>query len=62
MLPKNKLRQRRLDRLLIFPDEEHPHALNITRHYDLGESVEEALERVLRREDLAAVDSSRSDS
>ncbi|KAK0547664.1 54S ribosomal protein L23, mitochondrial [Tilletia horrida] len=37
MLPKNKLRQRRLDRLKIFPGEEHPYTSNIARRYDLGD-------------------------
>ncbi|CAD6885715.1 unnamed protein product [Tilletia controversa] len=36
MLPKNKLRERRLDRLKIFPDEEHPYKSNILTRYDLG--------------------------
>ena len=35
MLPKNKLRDRRLERLLVFPDNEHPYAENILRRYDL---------------------------
>ncbi|RKP14994.1 50S ribosomal protein L13 [Piptocephalis cylindrospora] len=35
MLPKNRLRDGRLKRLLIFPDEEHPYAQNIVRRYDL---------------------------
>lgn len=26
MLPKNKFRDRRLERLLVFPDEDHPYA------------------------------------
>jgi large subunit ribosomal protein L13 len=36
MLPKNTLRDRRLSRLLIFPDEEHPYEQNILRRYDLA--------------------------
>ncbi|KAE8214967.1 hypothetical protein CF327_g1698 [Tilletia walkeri] len=36
MLPKNKLRERRLDRLKIFPDEDHPYKSNILTRYDLG--------------------------
>lgn len=35
MLPKNKLRDRRLERLLVFPDNEHPYAQNILKRYDL---------------------------
>lgn len=35
MLPKNTLRDRRLDRLLIFPDSEHPYEQNILKRYDL---------------------------
>jgi large subunit ribosomal protein L13 len=35
MLPKNTLRDRRLDRLLIFPDAEHPYEQNILKRYDL---------------------------
>lgn len=37
MLPKNKLRDRRLERLKIFVDEEHPYAANISRRYDVVE-------------------------
>ncbi|KAH7099624.1 60S ribosomal protein L23 [Auriculariales sp. MPI-PUGE-AT-0066] len=37
MLPKNKLRQRRLDRLRIFPDEEMgPFKINILRRWEDG--------------------------
>ncbi|PWN51420.1 putative MRPL23-mitochondrial ribosomal protein, large subunit [Violaceomyces palustris] len=35
MLPKNKHRDRRLERLKIFPGEKHPYAQNITKRYDL---------------------------
>jgi large subunit ribosomal protein L13 len=38
MLPKNRLRDVRLKRLLIFPDEKHPYAANIIKRHD--ESVE----------------------
>ncbi|PWN95810.1 60S ribosomal protein L23 [Tilletiopsis washingtonensis] len=38
MLPKNKLRDRRLERLKIFPDEAHPYAANIVKRYDLGDA------------------------
>jgi large subunit ribosomal protein L13 len=34
MLPKNRLRDVRLKRLLIFPDEKHPYAANIVKRYD----------------------------
>ncbi|KAJ1973353.1 54S ribosomal protein L23, mitochondrial [Dimargaris verticillata] len=34
MLPKNRLRAVRLDRLLVFPDEKHPYLANITKAYD----------------------------
>ncbi|KAK9711453.1 54S ribosomal protein L23, mitochondrial [Basidiobolus ranarum] len=34
MLPKNKVRELRLSRLLIFPDEKHPHEGNIIKRYD----------------------------
>ncbi|KAJ2333825.1 54S ribosomal protein L23, mitochondrial [Coemansia sp. RSA 1836] len=34
MLPKNRLRQVRMGRLLIFPDAEHPYADNIMKRYD----------------------------
>ncbi|CEH13790.1 50s ribosomal protein l13 [Ceraceosorus bombacis] len=37
MLPKNRLRDRRLERLKIFPDEEHPYEANIIKRYDLGD-------------------------
>ena len=37
MLPKNKLRRDRMQRLLIFPDEEHPYANNITRFHEMPE-------------------------
>jgi large subunit ribosomal protein L13 len=35
MLPKNKLRQRRLERLKIFPGEDHPYSANILTRYDI---------------------------
>jgi hypothetical protein len=34
MLAKNTLRQRRLTRLHIFPDEQHPFVKNIARFYE----------------------------
>ncbi|KAJ2811732.1 54S ribosomal protein L23, mitochondrial [Coemansia furcata] len=34
MLPKNRLRQVRMGRLLVFPDGEHPYADNIMKRYD----------------------------
>ncbi|RKP06948.1 50S ribosomal protein L13 [Thamnocephalis sphaerospora] len=34
MLPKNRLRDVRLKRLLIFPDEKHPYAANIVKRYN----------------------------
>ncbi|KAL4403041.1 54S ribosomal protein L23, mitochondrial [Malassezia pachydermatis] len=34
MLPKNKLRERRLERLKIFPGEAHPYEANIVKRYD----------------------------
>jgi hypothetical protein len=34
MLPKNKLRTRRVGRLLIFPDDKHPYAANITKFHE----------------------------
>ncbi|KAJ2726571.1 54S ribosomal protein L23, mitochondrial [Coemansia sp. Benny D115] len=34
MLPKNKLRKVRLERLMIFPDAEHPYIENIIKRYD----------------------------
>lgn len=36
MLPKNTLRDRRLERLKIFVGEEHPFQQNITKRYDLA--------------------------
>ena len=36
MLPKNKLRQRRLERLKVYPGEQHPYEQNIFKRYDLG--------------------------
>lgn len=35
MLPKNKLRDRRLARLKVFPESEHPYAQNVLTRYDL---------------------------
>lgn len=35
MLPKNKLRDRRLERLKVFPENEHPYAKNVLKRYDL---------------------------
>lgn len=42
MLPKNKLRDRRLERLHIFPDESHPYEANLFKDYcrDLRHSKE----------------------
>ncbi|KAJ2692784.1 54S ribosomal protein L23, mitochondrial [Coemansia spiralis] len=34
MLPKNRLRKVRLERLLVYPDSEHPYADNIIKRYD----------------------------
>lgn len=34
MLPKNRLRAKRLERLLIFEGEDHPYAENIIKRYD----------------------------
>ncbi|CAG8601152.1 28120_t:CDS:2 [Dentiscutata erythropus] len=34
MLPKNRLRYRRLNRLFIFPDDNHPYEKNILKFYD----------------------------
>lgn len=34
MLPRNNLRKQRIERLLLFPESEHPYAENILRHYD----------------------------
>jgi large subunit ribosomal protein L13 len=35
MLPKNKLRQRRLERLKVFPGDEHPYDHVLMRRYDI---------------------------
>ncbi|PWN26500.1 ribosomal protein L13 [Jaminaea rosea] len=40
MLPKNKLRDRRLARLKIFAGEENPFAANIARRYDVSGGVQ----------------------
>lgn len=37
MLPRNQLRRERLDRLLIFPEEDHPFKENIARFYEYPE-------------------------
>ncbi|EPQ26082.1 uncharacterized protein PFL1_06290 [Pseudozyma flocculosa PF-1] len=42
MLPKNKLRDRRLERLKVFAGDENPYAQNITKRYDLGDAFEVA--------------------
>ncbi|KAJ1960076.1 54S ribosomal protein L23, mitochondrial [Dipsacomyces acuminosporus] len=34
MLPKNRLRKVRLERLLVFPEAEHPYVENILKRYD----------------------------
>ncbi|KAJ9069471.1 54S ribosomal protein L23, mitochondrial, variant 2 [Entomophthora muscae] len=34
MLPKNRLRDYRLGRLLVYPDAEHPHENNIIKRFD----------------------------
>ncbi|CAO1638913.1 unnamed protein product [Sympodiomycopsis kandeliae] len=38
MLPKNKLRDRRLERLKVFPGSENPYQQNISRRYDQPQS------------------------
>ncbi|GAA96207.1 uncharacterized protein L969DRAFT_56548 [Mixia osmundae IAM 14324] len=38
MLPKNKLRKRRLERLRIFPDAEHPHAANFIQRHTIADA------------------------
>ncbi|WFD32279.1 54S ribosomal protein L23, mitochondrial [Malassezia sp. CBS 17886] len=40
MLPKNRLRDRRLERLKIFPDAVHPYEANIVKRYGAGQHVE----------------------
>ncbi|KAI9290962.1 50S ribosomal protein L13 [Neoconidiobolus thromboides FSU 785] len=40
MLPKNRLRDYRIGRLLIFPDEDHPYKDNIIKRYDEAETIE----------------------
>ena len=37
MLPKNRLRRQRLDRLRIFADEKHPYQNNIAKWYEFEE-------------------------
>lgn len=34
MLPNNKLRKQRINRLLIFPDEHHPYSDNLAKFYE----------------------------
>ncbi|KAJ1660565.1 54S ribosomal protein L23, mitochondrial [Dispira simplex] len=34
MLPKNRLRSSRMDRLLVFADDKHPYQANISKIYD----------------------------
>lgn len=43
MLPKNKLRDRRLERLKIFAGDHNPYAQNIARRYDVESPVKSAL-------------------
>lgn len=38
MLPKNKLRDRRLERLKVYADDEHPYEANIFKRYDLAKA------------------------
>ncbi|KAF8324572.1 ribosomal protein L13-domain-containing protein [Cantharellus anzutake] len=37
MLPKNKLRERRLERLFIFEGDENPHAANVIKRWEDGQ-------------------------
>ncbi|KAI3648847.1 hypothetical protein MP228_006701 [Amoeboaphelidium protococcarum] len=39
MLAKNQLRQKRINRLLIFPDDKHPYAQNIAKFYEHPEML-----------------------
>lgn len=43
MLPKNKLRDRRLERLKIFAGVDNPYEQNISRRYDVASPVKDAL-------------------
>lgn len=43
MLPKNKLRDRRLSRLKIFAGVHNPYEQNISRRYDVATPVQNAL-------------------
>ncbi|CAO1614822.1 unnamed protein product [Parajaminaea phylloscopi] len=43
MLPKNKLRDRRLERLKIFAGEHNPYEQNIARRYDVASPISSAL-------------------
>jgi large subunit ribosomal protein L13 len=49
MLPKNTLRDRRIERLLVFPDSEHPYGPNILKRYDLEPMVPARESEVLRQ-------------
>ena len=44
MLPKNNLRKLFMKRLLVYPDEHHPHAANIVKFYDVE------YERIMREQ------------
>jgi len=46
MLPKNRLRAKRLERLLIFPDAETPHEQNLLRDHaaEFGQTFKRARE------------------
>ena len=49
-LPKNKLRDRRLERLRVYPEDEHPHAQNILKRYDLEAFTKQRESEVLAHE------------
>merc|ERR1711939_805633 len=49
MLPKNKLRERRLERLRVFPDDVHPYEQNILKRYDLEPNTQSPILKELNQ-------------
>ena len=57
MLPKNSLRNHFMNRLKIYPDEEHPFGPNILKCYDESTSLEKVLDKIQASEQQLIKDS-----
>ncbi|KAJ3214876.1 54S ribosomal protein L23, mitochondrial [Clydaea vesicula] len=56
MLPKNNLRKVFMNRLKVFPDEDHPYTANILKHHDV--EYERLLEKISKQENSPNINKS----